>query len=166
MLRSSCDQFGTISGLRLGRLDTEAVPWEEINAAWGQSVLLLSVLMKRISFTSAKYILYPCGSFSSIAEIHDTSVKYELYGSETNFAKLSTRFNKAQELFLDCVHEFSLFVQSHSSMQLALPYKIANGKIADISVKFDLNAKEHWTRALRYMLQTLKTLLYWCIRER
>ena len=35
---------GTIAGLRLGRTAQQAVEWEEINAAWGQAVLLLATL--------------------------------------------------------------------------------------------------------------------------
>ena len=31
----SLGQFGTINGLRLGRLANDVVPWQEINAAWG-----------------------------------------------------------------------------------------------------------------------------------
>ena len=38
--------FGTISGLRLGRTSSVAVEWDEINAAWGQAVLLLATLAK------------------------------------------------------------------------------------------------------------------------
>jgi hypothetical protein len=33
--------FGTISGFRLGRTNEMPVEWDEINAAWGQAVLLL-----------------------------------------------------------------------------------------------------------------------------
>ena len=33
--------FGTISGFRLGRTSSCPVSWDEINAAWGQAVLLL-----------------------------------------------------------------------------------------------------------------------------
>ncbi|GFH19308.1 autophagy protein, partial [Haematococcus lacustris] len=33
--------FGTISGFRLGRTAEVVVEWDEINAAWGQAVLLL-----------------------------------------------------------------------------------------------------------------------------
>ena len=33
--------FGTISGFRLGRTPEAPVEWDEINAAWGQAVLLL-----------------------------------------------------------------------------------------------------------------------------
>lgn len=36
--------FGTISGFRLGRLPHRPVEWDEINAAWGQAVLLLHVM--------------------------------------------------------------------------------------------------------------------------
>ena len=36
--------FATISGFRLGRTPTCPVDWDEINAAWGQAVLLLHTL--------------------------------------------------------------------------------------------------------------------------
>lgn len=36
--------FGTISGFRLGRTPDVAVEWDEINAAWGQAVLLLHAM--------------------------------------------------------------------------------------------------------------------------
>lgn len=38
--------FYTISGLRLGRLNSHLVEWTEVNAAWGQAVLLLDTLAK------------------------------------------------------------------------------------------------------------------------
>lgn len=37
------DQYGTINGLRLGRLPHELVEWNEINAAFGQIALLIQV---------------------------------------------------------------------------------------------------------------------------
>ena len=36
--------FGTISGFRLGKTPTHPVDWDEMNAAWGQAVLLLHTL--------------------------------------------------------------------------------------------------------------------------
>ena len=36
--------FATISGFRLGRTAACPVEWDEINAAWGQAVLLLHTL--------------------------------------------------------------------------------------------------------------------------
>lgn len=38
--------FGTIGGFRLGRTNDVSVEWDEINAAWGQAVLLLHTLAK------------------------------------------------------------------------------------------------------------------------
>lgn len=36
--------FGTISGFRLGRTPEVPVEWDEVNAAWGQAVLLLHTM--------------------------------------------------------------------------------------------------------------------------
>ena len=36
--------FGTIGGFRLGRTSEAPVEWDEINAAWGQTVLLLKTM--------------------------------------------------------------------------------------------------------------------------
>lgn len=36
--------FGTIGGFRLGRTNEAPVEWDEINAAWGQTVLLLKTM--------------------------------------------------------------------------------------------------------------------------
>jgi hypothetical protein len=40
--------FATINGFRLGRLPSVPVEWTEINAAWGQTALLLTCLAKAI----------------------------------------------------------------------------------------------------------------------
>ena len=36
--------FGTIGGFRLGRTSETPVEWDEINAAWGQTVLMLKTM--------------------------------------------------------------------------------------------------------------------------
>ncbi|MEJ1285439.1 beclin 1 autophagy related [Cricetulus griseus] len=41
-------QFGTINNFRLGRLPSVPVEWNEINAAWGQTVLLLHALANKM----------------------------------------------------------------------------------------------------------------------
>ena len=58
--------FGTINGLRLGRLPAVPVSWQEINAAWGQTVLLLASLARKIGLTFSKYKLVPYGNQSYI----------------------------------------------------------------------------------------------------
>ena len=40
--------FGTINGLRLGRLASQAIEWAEINAAWGQTLLLLATVAEKL----------------------------------------------------------------------------------------------------------------------
>ena len=56
--------FGTINGLRLGRLPAVAVEWAEINGALGQVVLLLCTLARAHSLTFSSYALVPMGSVS------------------------------------------------------------------------------------------------------
>lgn len=61
--------FGTINGLRLGRLPNQNVDWAEINAAWGQTLLLLATVAERLRFTFQGYRLRPQGSTSRIEKL-------------------------------------------------------------------------------------------------
>lgn len=61
--------FGTINGLRLGRLPNQHVDWPEINAAWGQTLLLLATVAERLNYTFQGYRLRPIGSASRIEKI-------------------------------------------------------------------------------------------------
>ena len=68
-LRRHDGHFGTINGLRLGRLPTFIVEWSEINAAWGQVVLLLHSLAKKINLVFKRYKLIPYGNHSFIQSL-------------------------------------------------------------------------------------------------
>lgn len=71
------EEFGTINGLRMGRIPNKSVEWDEINAALGLCALLVQLLAqkrKKVSFSNAKIIVN--GSFSKI-EIDDVN-QYEL----------------------------------------------------------------------------------------
>ncbi|WEW58415.1 Vacuolar protein sorting-associated protein atg6 [Emydomyces testavorans] len=61
--------FGTINGLRLGRLGNPPVGWAEINAAWGQTILLLATIADKLGFQFQGYKLRPMGSVSKIEKI-------------------------------------------------------------------------------------------------
>ncbi|EER39083.1 conserved hypothetical protein [Histoplasma capsulatum H143] len=61
--------FGTINGLRLGRLANPSVEWSEINAAWGQTLLLLATVADKLGFQFQGYKLKPLGSTSRIEKI-------------------------------------------------------------------------------------------------
>ncbi|CEQ42289.1 SPOSA6832_04077, partial [Sporobolomyces salmonicolor] len=68
--------FGTINGLRLGRLP--GVEWPEINAAWGHTLLLLSTIARKFGFSFQGYRLVPCGSFSRVERTDGDRASYEL----------------------------------------------------------------------------------------
>lgn len=61
--------FATINGLRLGRLPSPYVDWPEINAAWGQTLLLLATLAERLGYKFQNYELLPMGSTSVIVKM-------------------------------------------------------------------------------------------------
>ena len=63
--------FGTINGFRLGRLPGVHVEWAEINAAWGQVVLLLSSLAKKMGLKLKRYKLVPFGNYSFLESLED-----------------------------------------------------------------------------------------------
>lgn len=64
--------IATINGLRLGRLPGQAVEWNEINAAWGQTALLLDVIARKLGVGFRGYRLVPKGSFSVVYRYEDT----------------------------------------------------------------------------------------------
>ena len=57
-------QFGTINNFRLGRLPSVPVEWNEINAAWGQTVLLLHALANKMGLKFQRCRLAPYGNHS------------------------------------------------------------------------------------------------------
>lgn len=62
--------FGTINGLRLGRLPPpNNVDWTEINAAWGTTSLLLVTVADKLGFTFKGYRIKPMGSTSKIEKL-------------------------------------------------------------------------------------------------
>ena len=69
--------FGTINGLRLGRLQPpNNVEWPEINAAWGTTALLLATVADKLGFTFRGYRIKPMGSTSHLERfeaVHVTS---------------------------------------------------------------------------------------------
>jgi len=156
--------FGTINNFRLGRLPTVQVEWNEINAAWGQAVLLLHTMATKLEFTFQKYRLVPLGSHSKI-ERSDNGQSLELWVSGGIKVFWATRYDQAMVAFLHCLQQFKEFIESQDS-RFVLPYKITRDRsgercfIGDKSIKKQpANSDEDWTRACKYMLTNLK----WCI---
>ncbi|PSR76508.1 hypothetical protein PHLCEN_2v8411 [Hermanssonia centrifuga] len=178
--------FGTINGLRLGRVPGVPVEWTEINAAWGQTLLLLYTIARKLDYTFEGHRLIPMGSFSRIERTTPTDkAAYELYGSgDLHLGRLlhNRRFDFAMVAFLDCLKQLVDYVRSQdphvdfphqyvrtlhglfacelSYMTVAVP-RIVKDKIGEASVKLQFSQEEAWTRALRHVLLALKILLKW-----
>ena len=131
--------FGTINGLRLGRLPPpQNVDWTEINAAWGAAALLLNTVADKLGFTFRGYRIKPIGSTSRIEKIEYSSVsaasstpKADLTSSSPNSqAKVTPldlfssgdlpigrmmfhrRLDAGMVAFLECLRQLGEFVQT------------------------------------------------------
>ncbi|KAJ7783088.1 autophagy protein Apg6-domain-containing protein [Mycena metata] len=155
--------FGTINGLRLGRVPGVPVEWAEINAAWGQSLLLLYTIARKLDCTFENYRLVPMGSFSRIEKTTGDKASYELYSSgNLNIVQLlhNRRFDLAMVAFLECLKQVMDYVKAQDST-VEFPHQIVKDKIGDVSVKLKFNQDEAWTRSLRHVLLALKICLKW-----
>ncbi|KFH66745.1 hypothetical protein MVEG_07270 [Podila verticillata NRRL 6337] len=153
--------FATINGFRLGRLPTQHVDWPEINAAWGQTLLLLHTIANKLNFEFKTYRLVPLGSFSRIDKIEGDRASYELYGSgEFGFGRmfLNRRFDNAMVAFLNCLQQLGDYAEQQGP-RLELPYKINKDRIGDASIKLQFSQDEIWTKALKYTLTNTKWIL-------
>lgn len=158
--------FGTINNFRLGRLPSVPVEWAEINAAWGQTVLLLHSLAKKIGLTFERYRLVPYGNQSYVEVLGDKPKVLPLYCYGGFKFWGDTKFDQAMVGFLDCLQQFKEKIEDVDS-SFVLPHKMGKGKIADVenkntySIRIQLNSEEHWTKALKFMLTNLKWGIAW-----
>lgn len=180
-------KFGTINGLRLGRLPNVPVDWPEINAAWGHTVLLLATVADKLSFKFQGYELQPMGSTSRIIKYDYPASSsgrsgsqrastrppkksvLELYSSgdmPLGLTFMHRRFDIAMEAFLECMRQLGSFVERESARNsengrgLTLPYKIEGEKIGDVSIKLGIAQNDDaWSRACKFTLTCCKFLL-------
>ncbi|CAD6919461.1 unnamed protein product [Tilletia laevis] len=158
--------FATINGLRLGRLPGANVEWTEINAAWGQTTLLLSVLARKCRFVFKGYVLHPKGSFSGIEKLGPDKATYELHGSgDWQVARLlqSRRFDHGMVAYLECLRQLMAFA-SERDPSLRLPHAVNKDRIGEACIRLQFGQDETWTRALRHVLLTLKVLMVWVLK--
>lgn len=158
--------FGTINGLRLGRLQTVQVDWTEINAAWGQTAFLLSTLARHSGITFERFRLIPYGNQSFIEPLDGKKKSLPLYSSASFRLFNDTKFDLAMVAFLDCLNQLKCHIENNSKPHFMLPYKIDRDKIGDpakelYSVKTQFNTPERWTKALKFVLTNLRWALTW-----
>ncbi|EED16198.1 autophagy protein Apg6, putative [Talaromyces stipitatus ATCC 10500] len=130
--------FGTINGLRLGRLANPSVDWAEINAAWGQTCLLLATIAEKLGFQFRGYRLKPMGSTSRIEKFEDSSQNSSqpssqpTTGADSSPAAIKTttldlfssgdmplnlpwvhrRFDAGMVAFLECLRQLGVYVEN------------------------------------------------------
>lgn len=157
--------FGTINNFRLGRLPSVPVNWSEINAAWGQTALLLASLARKMGLTFKRYALVPYGDHSYLEEL-ETGKQLPLHVKGGKKFYWDTKFDAAMVAFVDCFQQFKDEVEKSGS-GFCLPYKMDKGKIENTatgiaySIKIQLNSEEQWTKALKFLLTNLKWGLAW-----
>jgi len=178
--------FGTINGLRLGRMPPpNHVEWAEINAAWGVAALLLVTVAEKLNFTFQGFRIRPMGSATRI-EKFDTSGQQqnkagagtpttaaagkaktallELFSSgDLPIGKsiMHRRFNEAMVAFLACVEQLVDFVMATkpATSGWGQMYSIHRDQINGISIRLGQSSDEAWTAACKYLLTTCKLLL-------
>ncbi|MCL4131912.1 UNVERIFIED_CONTAM: hypothetical protein GTU68_009380, partial [Idotea baltica] len=104
--------FATINGLRLGRLPTAPVAWPEINAAWGQTALLLAALARKVNLSFSRYRVVPHGSTSYIEQVIGENKEIPLYGSAGLRFLRDNKFDAGMAAFVECAAEFQTFVEA------------------------------------------------------
>lgn len=132
--------FGTINGLRLGRLPPpQNVDWAEINAAWGTACLLLATVAEKLGFVFRGYKLKPMGSTSKIEKAdqptpsatpsssstrtasqpaHPKTTSLELFSSgdlPLGRMLLHRRLDAGMVAFLECLRQLGEFVETGST---------------------------------------------------
>jgi beclin len=178
--------FGTINGLRLGRLPDRAVEWSEINAAWGHTCLLLATVAEKLHFQFFGFELKPMGSTSQILEYisrkpsgnrsNDTTSQdkkkvHELFTSgdySLGIGLFSRKFDTAMVAFLECLKQLISHAENTQVMGPngqpvvcpTIPYKIDKDVIGEASIKLaGFNQEVQWTKACKSMLICCKYLL-------
>lgn len=166
--------YGTINGLRLGRLRDKKVEWSEINAALGQALLLLATLVSRLGVKLPEYRLKPLGSMSRIEKLEidpetgdvTKASSVDLYSSgDYPFERLLShkRLDNGMTAYLDILKRVGQHVESYDPT-LKLPYAIDDDKIGGYSIRLSRSSSnEQWTAACKYLLTNAKWILAYVI---
>ncbi|KAJ2847653.1 autophagy protein [Coemansia erecta] len=158
---SVSEGVASINGFRLGGRSSHGVEWPEINAAWGQALLMLQTVARRLEYEFIDYRLVAMGSFSRIERTAEPMATYELFGSgDLYLGRLfqSRRFDSAMVAFLACLDQLSQLIVSINP-QLRIPYRIEQDKVGGVSIRPQFGQDDVWTRACKNTLMNARWAL-------
>ncbi|KAK6749949.1 hypothetical protein RB195_002138 [Necator americanus] len=156
--------IGEINGFRLGRLPDRLVDWPEINAAWGQLVLLLDTLMQRANFKQENFKLITMGSYSCIKRKRSTGeeVKYPLFASGSWKPFGNNNMDSGIMAYLQCFEDLRVALQKQNP-RFEIPHRISKDCLVhgsmEYSAKMLLNSEERWTKAMKLLLTNLRATI-------
>eukprot|EP00892_Ulva_mutabilis_P009663 jgi/Ulvmu1/7069/UM033_0130.1 len=162
------DRFGTISGFRLGRWKEE-VKWPEVNAAWGQAVLLLDMMTRMYpDFKWEQGMLKPMASHSMVS---DGKEDFKLFGPVNRM--WCGRYDRALLLYLSCLEAFARYARNKDARLGRTPMSLPNvidaekGTVRSISIRYGtmVGGADNWNKALKCMLVDLKVMLHWVMQD-
>jgi beclin len=154
--------FATINGFKMGNLVNKPVESTELNAAFGQAALALSIITSRCGIEFKQYHIAPMGSFPKILKADDRRTSYPLFIDSGTFSFFPKRnFNLALAGFMQCIYELGEYISAFDPT-LSIPYKIevSESRIADKSFVYG-GDEEIWTHALKLMLANIKWIIAW-----
>lgn len=161
---------GRINELRLGIADDKSISWNEINAALGHIVLLLSVCIRILNISIPEYILVPMGSTSRIERIEkdkndpDKKLKkvFDLYSvGEFSLGRIFThnKLDAGMMALLDVIRRIADELKKISP-ENELPFRMSKNKIGGHSIcPSARQSNEDWTEACKYLLTNVKWIL-------
>uniref|UniRef100_A0A1I7XD25 Beclin-1-like protein n=1 Tax=Heterorhabditis bacteriophora TaxID=37862 RepID=A0A1I7XD25_HETBA len=121
--------LGEINGFRLGRLPDRAVDWPEINAAWGQAVLLLDV-----TFNSCINAENECSPRKLQTDCYGKSFLYKGQAAQNPAFRLLYRINKDRLVQGNMEYSAKMLLNSEERWTKAMKILLANLRGAIVQV--------------------------------
>lgn len=155
------DKYAMINGFRIGF----KIVLPEVNAALGQIVLLLTLIIKRLDLRLTSYKLVPMGSQSHIVKFTDsengTRLKkiLNLYSSDEFTLGRLFNFNKMDVAMIALLEIVALIEMQLKTIdtEIELPYKIYKDTIGGKSIRVTSNSE--WTHSCKNLLTCLNWIL-------
>ncbi|KAI1132668.1 autophagy protein Apg6-domain-containing protein [Nemania abortiva] len=150
--------FATINGLRLGRLSAKPVDWPEINAAWGQALLLLVTVADKLGCKFEGYEPLPMGSASKIIKYEHISPSSSRVGAHRSGPPPAPKksvldlyctgdlplqmlwnrsFDKGMVAFLELVRQLGAFVHEQTKAKTGPHAYTANALVLPYKIEGD-----------------------------